>query len=535
MSPPAAPAPSVAAARGPGRAAVPAERPASAAGLRRLALALAAGLLLYAGHPPIDLGAAGWVALAPLLVLARDLVHEGRHGGVRRAFGWGVVAGVTFFVPLLVWLSPFGGVVPWLVLALIQALSVGAYLAGLVAWGSRPGRPAVAVVWWVALEAIRAAVPLGGFGWGILGYSQHGGGPLLPLARTLGVLGVSAACALLAVCVEELAHRGVPGRRSLTPALGALAVPLACLALAGAPPAPSGETVDIASVQGAELRSTNAAGINRADTGRVVRIAEQMLLATRPLADDPPEITVWPENSLDADIRDPAAADVLAQVSEARALLGGRTLLANTFEAGPRPRTYYNALVEITGEGFGQVYRKQRPVPIGEYVPLRGLLERYPAAEQLPTYDVLPGPAVEPMTLAGVRLATVVCYENLFPGVVRDQVRRGADLVLVSTNNTSYGGAMSEQHLALSQLRAVETGRHILHAGISGISGLIDPRGEVTQRTVRFEEALVRANVPLVQGQTLATRLGDAPGLLAVALSAAGLVVLLGTRRRPAA
>lgn len=534
MSPVPAPAPSVVARAG--RDAVPAERPARAAGLRRLALALGAGLLLYAGHPPIDLGPAGWVALAPLLVLARDLVHEGRRGGVRRAFGWGVVAGVTFFVPLLVWLSPFGGVVPWLVLALIQALSVGAFVAGLVAWGSRPGRPAVAVVWWVALEAIRAAVPLGGFGWGILGYSQHGGGPLLPLARTLGVLGVSAACALIAVCAEELAHCGVrAGRRSLAPALGAVAVPLACLALAGAPPTPTGETVDIASVQGAELRSTNAAGINRADTGRVVRIAEQMLLATRPLADDPPEITVWPENSLDADIRDPAAASVLAQVSEARALLGGRTLLANTFEAGPRPRTYYNALVEITDEGFGEVYRKQRPVPIGEYVPLRGLLERYPAAEQLPTYDVLPGPPGQPMTLAGVRLATVVCYENLFPGVVRDQVRRGADLVLVSTNNTSYGGAMSEQHLALSQLRAVETGRHVLHAGISGISGLIDPRGDVTQRTVRFEEALVRADVPLVQGQTLATRLGDAPGLLAVALSAVGLVVLLATRRRPIA
>lgn len=526
------PAPSVAPGTVPAVAAAGAPR-VRGEELRRLALALAAGFLLYAGHPPIDLGAAGWVALVPLLVLARDLVREGLDRGVRRAFGWGVVAGLVFFVPLLVWLSPFGGVVPWLALALIQALSAGAFVAGLVAWGRRSGRPAVAVAWWVALEAIRSTVPLGGFGWGALGYTQHGGGPLLPLARTLGVLGVSAACALLAVCVEELLHRGVRGgRRSLAPALGAVAVPLACLVLAGTPPTPTGETVDIASVQGAELRSTTAAGINRTDTGRVVRIAEQMLLATRPLTDDPPDITVWPENSLDADIRDPAAADVLAQVSEARRLLGGRALLANTFEAGPRPRTHYNALVEITADGFGQVYRKQRPVPIGEYVPLRGLLERYPAAEQLPSYDVLPGGPGEPMTLAGARIASVVCYENLFPAVVRDQVRQDADLVLVSTNNTSYGGAMSEQHLALSQLRAVETGRYVLHAGISGISGLVDPEGNVTQRTERFEQALVRADVPLVQGQTIATRLGDAPGLLVVVLSVLGLAVVLVTRRR---
>jgi len=510
----------------------PTEPRSGGAGLRRLALALTGGFLLYAGHPPIDLGPAGWVALVPLLVLARDLARARGRGAARRAFGWGVLAGLAFFVPLLTWLSPFGGVVPWLVLALIQALSVGAYVAGLVAWGGRPGRPAVAVIWWVALEAVRGAVPLGGFGWGLLGYSQHGGGPLLPVARTLGVLGVSAACALLAVCVEALAHRGVrAGRRSLAPALAAVAVPLACLVLAGSPPAPSGETVDIASVQGAELRSTAAAGINRTDTGRVVRIAEQRVLATRPLAGDPPDITVWPENSLDGDIRDPAAADVLAQVSEARRLLGGRTLLANTFEAGPRPRTYYNALVELTADGFGQVYRKQRPVPIGEYVPLRGLLERYPAAEQLPTYDVLPGGPGRPLTLAGARVAAVVCYENLFPAVVRDQVRQDADLVLVSTNNTSYGGAMSEQHLALSQLRAVETGRYVLHAGISGISGLVDPAGDVSQRTERFEQALVRADVPLVRGQTLATRLGDAPGLFAVVLSALGLAVVLATRR----
>jgi len=504
-----------------------------AASLRRLGLAVSAGVLLWAGHPPVDLGAAGWVAIAPLLLLARDLVAEGAPRRVRGAGGWGLLAGLVFFVPLLEWLSPFGGLVPWLVVALIQAATVAAFVTGVVVWGERPGRAAMAAVWWVALEAVRGAVPLGGFPWGLLGYTQHDGGPLLPLARTLGVLGVSLACAGIAAAVAELVLRARSGPRALAaPAAALVAIPVLATALGGAPPAPSGTTLDVAAVQGARLNETGAAGINR-EGDRVVAIAERMLAATRPLAADPPALTVWPENSLDSEYDDPANTVLRSQAAEARALLDGRPLFAGGWQRGPTPRTHHNVMAEVTADGLRQVYRKQRVIPVGEYVPLRPLLELYPLAEQLPASDALPGGSQPPVTLAGARIAVAMCFDSVFPAAVRDQVRQGTDLLLVSTNNTSYGGSMSRQHLAFSQLRAVEAGKHVVHAGISGISGMIDPRGRVSQQTERLAEAVIRADVPLVRGDTPYTRLGDVVGPASLILSALGMAwTLLGGRRR---
>ncbi len=83
---------------------------------------------------------------------------------------------------------------------------------------------------------------------------------------------------------------------------------------------------------------------------------------------------------------------------------------------------------------------------------------------------------------------------------------------------------MSDQHIAFSQLRAVETGRWVVHAALSGRSAIVDPTGGVQQRTGHFEQAVIRADIPLVEGITLATRVGDGVGWAAMALAALGLL-----------
>ncbi|MBA2576312.1 MAG: apolipoprotein N-acyltransferase [Euzebyaceae bacterium] len=516
---------------------------------RRGALAVLGGALLYLGHPPADLAWTGVLALVPLLLLARDLA-DGRRPA-RRGAGWGLLAGVAFFGPLLSWILRFG-VVPFALLTLLQAAAVAAFVAFLSRWGGRPGRPAVAVVAWVALEAVRGSWPLGGFPWGGLGYTQHDGGLLLPAARSVGVLGVSAACAAIAVCVEEggwRVWRSWPAFRAAgprgdvradvlfgalrTPLLSGLGILVLSVLLAGEPPAPTGRTLDIAAVQGTNIRSTSAAGVMRVSTDRIIRVAEQMVLATRPLAADPPELTIWPENSLDADVTDERNATVRALVSEALDLLGGAPLLANGALAGPRPATFLNAMLQVAPDGtVVDAYVKRRPVPFAEYIPGRRWLDWFPPLDQIPS-DALPGAEPGVFSVAGTRVGTVICFENIFPELVHSQVREGAQLLVVSTNNTSFGrSAMSSQHLAFSQVRAVETGRWVLHAGISGISGIVDPEGRVTQRTALFEEAIVRADLPLVEGRTLATRLGGAIGWAAVALFALALAWLVVDRRR---
>ncbi len=494
---------------------------------RRAILAVGSGALLYAGHPPLDLGVAGVVALVPLLLLIKDL----RGGGdLPVAFGWGLLAGGAFFAPLVLWMVRFG-VAAWVLLVAVEAVFIGLFVAGVVAWPWRSWEVA-AVIWWVALEAIRSTLPLGGFPWGVLGYTQHDGGPLLGLARTFGVLGVSAACVAVAVTVAVAVGRARHGWRS---SLGSLLVGLlivgASVFAAGRPPEPTGETVDVAAVQGNDIESTSAAGVARAAQGRILRVTQQMVDATRPLAADPPELTVWPENSIDADIADPRNAEVRADAAQGLGLVDGGVLLAGADVDGPRPRTRYVTMAEITPQGRGRMYVKRQPVPFGEYIPARRWLEWLPPLEQIPS-DVLPGRGPQVLDLAGARIGALLCFENAFPELAASQVRAGAELLIVSTNNASFGRTpMSPQHLAFSQLRAVETGRWVLHAGISGISGVVDPKGRVTQRTGLFEAAIVRADLPLVRGTTSAIRIGNAVGLGAVALSVVGMLAALVSRR----
>lgn len=459
------------------------------------------------------------LALVPLLLLAVDAA-----GSWRAGFGWGFVAAAVCFVPMIAWLRPFG-FLPWLLLAALQAVFMGLAVAVAAWWGRRRWWPAVFVVAWVAAEAARSRWPLGGFGWGALGYTQHDGGPLLAVARTLGVSGVSLACAAVSGAVAA----ALVSRRVRAPALTVVGVAVA-VGLLGLvpPPVPTGETLDIASVQGNDLQSSGAAGVNRLESERVVDIATAMVQATAPLADDPPAVTIWPENSIDADPSDPANTAIRARVGDALALLDGGALVAGTLLEGPRPRTVYNAMAELlAGPEVGQAYRKRQPVPFAEYVPWRPLLGGFPPLRQVPV-DKIGAPPSGPVEVAGTAIGFVICFENVFARLMRDQVRAGAELLVVSTNNASFGRTpMSRQHLAFSQVRAVESGRWTLHAGISGISGVVSPAGEVSQRTSLYEQAIVRGSLPLVSGATPYVVLGDVVGWAAMLL----VVLLISVRR----
>jgi apolipoprotein N-acyltransferase len=383
----------------------------------------------------------------------------------------------------------------------------------------------------------------------VLGYTQHDGGPLLPLARGLGVLGVSAACAVIAVCLEALGRRVLSGtgsrglswvgiRAATWPPVAVVAVVLVLApVLGGSPPPADGDTIDVASVQGNQIQATSAAGTSREDVGRIVRVAEQMVAATRPLAEDPPALTVWPENSVDADVRDPENTGVREALDEALDLVEGGPMLIGGHFDGPRPRTRYNVVYEVHDDIQPEgVYYKRHPVPMGEYIPGRSLLEWFPPLDQIPS-DVLPGDDATVIDVAGARVGAAICFENVFPELLRSQVREGADLLLVATNNASFGRTpMSRQHLAISQVRAVETGRWVLHAGISGISAVIDPTGGTSQETALYEAAIVRADLPLISGITLAMRLSGWFEGAVVVLGLGALVVLVAStgRRRVA-
>lgn len=480
------------------------------------------------------------MALVPLLALARDVQGDARP--LRAGLVWGALAAVAFFTPLLYWIAVVEPVaLPMLVAS--QTAAIAVFVAGLAAWDGRRWRPVAAVALWVALEALRGTVPWGGFPWGVLGYTQSDGGLVLPVARTLGVLGVSAACAAVAACVEEGLHRvrgllGARGSRRGTgeaafallraPLLGILSVLVVAVVLGGDPPAATGRVLDVAAVQGNDITDTRS--LTRS---RVVEVAAAMTDLTEELASSPdglPDVVIWPENALDADPTDDGNPEVGRLVRRALDALDGTPLLAGMLRTEEGRR--YNTMAEIAPDGtVGETYAKRSLVPFGEYVPLREYLEWVPPLERAGNFTAGRDPGV--FTVAGARLATVICFENTFPQLTRSQVREGAEILVVSTNNASFGlTPASEQHLAFSQLRAVESGRWVVHAGLNGISAVIDPRGRVSHRTALFEQAIVRADVPLVAGTTPYVRLGGLVGPLAMVVSALGAARLVISRLR---
>jgi apolipoprotein N-acyltransferase len=132
-----------------------------------------------------------------------------------------------------------------------------------------------------------------------------------------------------------------------------------------------------------------------------------------------------------------------------------------------------------------------------------------PELRQVP-YDFEAGDSRTRFDAAGHPFESVICFESAFGPLVRDAVRDGAEFIVVSTNNRSYQrSANSEQHIALGQMRAAETGRAVLQASVSGISAVIDPDGSVHHRTGLFDAAVVTASVPTSTGKTLYVRFGD--------------------------
>ncbi|MBI4259847.1 MAG: apolipoprotein N-acyltransferase [Actinobacteria bacterium] len=484
-------------------------------------VAAASAVLLFLANPPVGMWPLAFVALTPFLWLVRA-------SRPRRGFLLGLVFGVVYFGALLYWILLFGELA-WSAVTLGFAPYWG--LFGLVApvlWrGWRPVRSSIGLAaLWTGVEYLRTLFPLGGFAWGLAGTTQAGNPLLLPLASVTGVWGMSFVVVLVNALVLLVLHR--VGRRNLA-ALGlvALAAVLVVAPAAIPIPAPGGRTLTVASIQ------VNVPRHLRADPDLEDRVvAEQFAAAHRSLihlGERPPDLVVWPENSLDQDpIRDPS---LRALVTDAVRSVGAPTLVG-AITRRDDGRAFNEALLYGGAGELVDRYAKQHLVPYGEFVPFRRYLDWISALDQIPS-DLSAGTQGAPLQVGDVRFAAVVCFENIFPSLDRRLVNRGAEFLVVITNNASYERtAASEQHLAFSRIRAVENARWVVHAAVSGISATIDHRGRVIQRAELFEPEILVAGVAASSARTVYGALGDWFAWLSLL---GAMVLLLLPRRRDTA
>jgi apolipoprotein N-acyltransferase len=509
-------------------------------------LGAAAGFALYSAHPPFGLAPAG-LLVAPLLIAALRAAGGGRVWDVdagaptlRRAVLPGLVAGSIGYGAMISWLIAPAGVLGWALLVAVQAAWLGLWGMVVARFLSHPALPVIAGGAWVGMDTLRGFVPLSGFSWGALAYSQVDVAWFVPLGRVVGASGITFVVVALGVALIETVlvmwtgDREHPSRPPIVQAVGLTLV----VTLVTVGPPPTAGTLDVLAVQGNDIEHWV---LQVDDPPRTITRNLHRLTIDASRADGPPDLTVWPESAIDRDPSRPAWSDLGVLASDAAAAVG--TLVAGVSLDGPDPVRERIVGAWLLGpEGSVAVedlYVKRRPVPFGEYVPGRRLLEWIPALDQVPR-DAIAGERPQSFEVApGVHAAVLVCFETLFSDLARSNVRAGeqdAGLILAITNDASFQrSAEPDQHLAQSRMRAIETGRWVVHAALSGSSAFVDPEGRVYDATELFVQDTIRRDIPLAVGRTPFLVIGDVVGLAGAALLV-GLLVLaaLPAWRRPA-
>ena len=486
--------------------------------------------MLYLSFPPRPLW---W--LAPLGFALLAVVLAGRRA--RAGLGYGLLAGLGLFVPLLSWTGEYVGSLPWLVLAVLQAGFVAAAGAGIVVVSRLPSWPLWAAGVWVAGEAARSRVPFGGFPWGRVAFGQADG-VFAPLAALGGPALIGFAVALtgfgLAALLLPLIGLSLAGQPrwvdTISAAMRRAAVWVLVPVVAGlvASPLvdaarPTDRLVTVAVVQGNVPRLGLDFNAQRAAVlGNHVRRTEELaadVLAGRVAR---PELVIWPENSADIDpLRNPDAA---AAIDRAVAAIGVPVLIG-AVESPPVGGLRNTAIRWEPGVGPTGTYVKRRIQPFGEYMPMRSVVRLFSDEVDRVQRDFTPGSQATVLQMGPAAVGIATCYEVAFDDTVADTVRGGAQLLAVPANNATFGRTeMTYQQLAQSRIRAIEHGRTVLVAATSGVSAVITPDGVVQQQTGQFTPAALVAQVPLRSTTTPATALGGSVEALLVAVGAGAVL-----------
>jgi apolipoprotein N-acyltransferase len=401
---------------------------------------------------------------------------------------------------------------------------------GWLAWsllggGRRPGlaRLAAALVLvpsaFVAGEVLRSWEGLGG-PWGLLGASQWNAPALLSVAALGGVWGLSFLLVAVNVAVAAAAGPRVPAATRAAAAAAALALPLAALAFWALRPAPApAGTAKVAFVQPGVVGPVEER----------FRASERLTRTLPPGA--PPDLVVWGESSVG---RDPAAnPGDLARLAAAARAAGGPLLASVDAQRAAGGGIYKSALL-VGPAGVLGSYDKLRLVPFGEYVPLRPLLGWVTRLTDAAAVDRRRGTRLAILPAADLSVGPLVCFESAFPDLARNLAAGGADLVVVQTADTTFQDSWGlDQHASLSALRAVESGRPVVQAALSGTSAAFDARGRRLAWAPGSWRGAGVVVLPLSAERTPYVRAGDVVPVACLLALVAGAVVAARRRAQP--
>jgi len=476
-------------------------------------LAVFSGLLLVLIFPKFNLELLGWVALIPLLYAIQE-------EGLKNVFWLGWLTGVTWFLGSLYWVTVtmvrYGGlnfplsVGVLLILAMYLALYVGffALTSRYLQMKAKLPLAVSAPVVWVALEYIRSFFFIG-FPWNSLGYSQFLTGSVVQIAEFTGVYGVSFLIVLVNTTLYTIffSYESRPFKRRLV-GFGAF-----CLLLTLGygfytltRPRVSDHTLTAAVVQGNIDQSVKWDPRHQEE---VFNTYKRLSLQALP---QKPELIVWPETAIpfyfNFDLKKREELIQLVKEMGVYLVFGGMDAKR---DPARKDYLYFNSAFFLSPEGkLLDKYDKIELVPFGEYVPYQKI---FFFVDKITTAvgEIEPGSAYTVMTLGGDKnFGVVICFEVIFPNLVRKFIDRGAKFMVNITNDAWFGRtAAPYQHIAMVTFRSIENRIPIVRAANTGVSGFIDPYGRIVAGTDLFVERALVQSISLGGSTTFYTRFGD--------------------------
>ena len=352
---------------------------------------------------------------------------------------------------------------------------------------------------WVLVEWTRTWL-FGGFPWMPLAATQwESMRAVLQIAAYTGAAGVSfvivAANIGIAAFSNRLFREGETGLRRRSPELLlALFLLLVCLSVHVQETTNQRQFAEpfarVAFVQ------PDIPALAKWDPSKETEIMRELWSTTLTAAALDPDLVLWPESTTPFPLNeDPSMRRFVEQLSsrlKAPMLVGADAVERRD----PSHLRAFNAAFVVDPELGLQTayYAKRRLVQFGEYIPLRplfGWIGKFAPLGDDFSAGTDPSPLIVPMRQGSAALGVLICYEDLFPELARQEVRYGAEALVVVTNDAWYGeGSAAYQHAAHSVLRAIETRRPVLRCGNAGWSGWIDEFGGI-QKVVRNDDGSV--------------------------------------------
>lgn len=382
---------------------------------------------------------------------------------------------------------------------------------------------------WVTAELGQSRL-LGGDPWMLLGYALVSQPRLIQVADLGGVYLLSFVIVFVnALLLDAWRKRGTPAvaGRSLAVAGSVLGVVVLYGSLRLALPLPQEKTRRVAVIQG-----NNDLGWQWQSTEHG-RSLDVYLRLTHEALSSRPDLVIWPESAVTFFVatehfyREKIVR--LARSTGVELILGAPH--ADTTEA-ERPR-YFNSAFHLDRDGqITGRYDKVHLLPFAEYFPLQtiAILQRQFGRVRMFT----PGEAPRLLASPLGPVAVAICFEGIFPSLVRSYMERGAGVLINLSNDSWLGsGTGAEQHLAMVVLRAVEHRTWVVRATTTGVSAIIDPFGRIVQRTRTFEEAILQHDIAALHVETVYERIGDSLAGLCVSITVLAIVTAVRRKRVP--